>query len=159
MARWAAFLPAIAMAVLAVLFIVGAHGFKPAAASVPIIVGWTVLLLAAIEFASHMRGPVADFVNRLFKPTQGLGPALAEANPGRQAMAVGGLVVLVAAFIVIGMLPACAIFIFVAMRFGACVSWAVALVAGGAMAAGVWLIFAMLLRLSLPAGLLFDGGS
>lgn len=148
------------MEVLAILFIIGAHGFKPAAAFVPLIVGWTVLLLAAIECACRVEGRLGTAINRLFKPTQGLGPALAEARQGgRWWPSVGWCCWSAPSSPSACCLPACAIFIFVAMRFGAGVSWMASLVSGVATALAIWLIFAMLLRLSLPAGLLFDGGN
>jgi hypothetical protein len=159
MARLLNLLPPLVIGLLAIVFIVQAHGFKPASATVPILIGWTVLILALIDLATRLDGAVGLFMNRLFKPTKSLGTKVHEAGIALQVTAIASIALLVAGFLLLGILPSSAIFVVLALRFGARTGWVAALLSGLGIAALVWGVFAALLGLDLPMGILFDGGS
>ena len=158
MSAWLRRLPAMVTALLAVGFILAARDFKPAASTIPTLVGWTVLGLSLLDLATQSTSGVGTLLRRLFtsaSPDQRHVPAM---SGGRQAAAVGGLLALVGGFFTIGLLASCAGFVLFAFRFGAGTSWIRAVVAALVMAALLWLAFGLLLGLDLPRGLLFDRG-
>ncbi len=158
MHKWTDRLTPAVLALLAVAFTAQALHFKPVSALVPILIGITVLILSLIELATQFDGAAGRLLNRMFTPDKNI-HAPAEMDPRRQLIAVGGLVGLVACMLVLGILPACAIFVALAMRFGADLSWRASVLSGLAMALVVWLVFGALLALDIPMGLLFDGGN
>lgn len=153
---WKQRLPPLCIALLAVGFIWQARGFKPASGSIPLIIGWTVLMLAAIELASQSAGRVGTALNRLFAGKASHAPTLPAVQPGLQLAAVLGLCALLAGVVLIGLVPASAIFVLVAFRFGANRPWWQAVLAGAVIAVMLWLAFGALLGLELPGGLIFN---
>lgn len=147
MSGWARRLPSLALILLAGGYLAIARGFKPAAATLPLIAGSAVLLLALNDLRE--RAPAA--------PSR---PAIVRHAPPRwqdEAIAIASLLALVGGFFVIGILPACALMVPMALRFGARLSWPAALAGGAGLVLILWLMFAGALGLDLPGGLLFDG--
>lgn len=145
------------IALIAIGFIAKAMLFKPISAMAPILIGITVLILALIELATRLDGAPGRVLNRLFTPAQGADHAPAAMDARRQAIAVGAVVGLVAAMVLVGLIPSSALFVMLAIRFGAGLSWRASIASGLAMGLVIWLIFGGLLSLDIPMGLLFDG--
>jgi hypothetical protein len=76
-----------------------------------------------------------------------------------QATAIAAIVALVTSFLLFGVLPACGVFVLLAIRFGARTTWLTAALSGLGITVMIWAIFAILLGLDLPGGIFFDGGS
>ena len=147
MKSWARRLPSLALILLAGAYLAIARGFKPTAATLPLIAGGAVLLLALHDLRDRPARTRSH-------------PIIAHRPPPRwqdEATAIAGLLGLVGGFFLIGILPACALAVPLALRFGARLSWPAAIAGGVGLVAVLWLMFAWLLGLDLPAGLLFDG--
>ncbi len=156
MMAWAKRLPPFVMLLLAIGFIIEARGFKTASAIVPTLIGWCVLVLSSLDLASRFDGAVGRLINRVFVNNSDAVHAIPPVSGARQAIAVAGLAALVVGFFVIGVLPSCVIFVFLAMKFGARTGWIAAILSAIAVPLILWAMFTGLLGLEMPWGMVFE---
>jgi Tripartite tricarboxylate transporter TctB family len=133
---------------LALGFLIEAHGFSPAAAAVPLLIGWTTLVLTSLDLFSEIRRrptdtDVADTETRV--------------PPARAAVAVSGIVLLIAGMTLVGILPSVPVFILIALRWGGRRSLTTSLLTALILTGLLWGTFAGLMRLDLYPGLFFGG--
>ena len=133
---------------LALGFLIGAQSFSPAARAVPRLFGWTTLVLASIDVFSRMRPR---------SPDTAAANTEARVPPARVAVAVGGIVLLVAGMTLVGILPTVPVFILIALRWGGGRSLTMSLLVAVLLTGLLWGTFGGLLRLELYPGLLFGG--
>ncbi len=151
--------PPVLLFAVAVGFTALTGQFSPAARAVPRLVGLVVLLLCALDLLSRLDAPIgralAGWLNPagLTEPHQGVDRALM----ARQMAATGATIGFVAAFVLLGVLPAVALFGVLALRFGGRLGWRTGLATSAAMTGLVWLLFGRVLGLALFPGLLFGG--
>jgi uncharacterized membrane protein len=141
------YLPAAGAAAVAAVYLGAAYQYSPEARAAPLLIGWSVIVLAALDVVSRTQTPIgralSSFLNPVTnRPRHGHGAAPQPA--GKQIMAIVWIAGFVAAFALIGATLAIPLYVFAATRWRGGRPFAVCLLA--------WL-----LRLELYPGLLFGG--
>lgn len=153
-------LPPAVMWLLSAGYLAMAYGFPPEARMVPVLIGWSMLVLSALDLLSRLSIPAGRLVARALNPSL-LQEPLPDSSAGqwpRQTVAVVAVVVLALGLLLLGVMIAVPLFMLPAMRFGAGRKWWSSLLGAAAMALLMWAVFARLLGLDLYPGLLFHGG-
>jgi Tripartite tricarboxylate transporter TctB family len=154
------YLPAAGAAAVAAIYLVAAYQYSPEARAAPLLIGWSVIVLAALDIVSRTQTPIgrtlSAFLNPVTnRPRSGHGAA---AQPAvTQILAIVWIVGFVAAFALIGATLAIPLYVFAATRWRGGRPFAVCLLSAAVTLAGIWFLFAWLLRLELYPGLLFGG--
>jgi hypothetical protein len=159
--RWTHFLPPLIVLAVVTGFLAMTYQLPPAARAMPALVGWAGLVLAGVDLLTRTGG---EFGRALMKALNPAGLKMgeeerAEAPAGLLPLLTGlGLVVLlVAAFLLVGVLIAAPILIFTALmvnnRREVISNLLIAVVTTGV----IYLLFSVLLRLHLYPGVLFGG--
>ena len=154
------YLPAAGAAAVAAVYLGAAYQYSPDARAAPLLIGWSVIALAALDIVSRTQTPLgralSAFVNPVTnRPRHGHGATPQPA--GKQIMAIVWIAGFVAAFALIGAKLAIPLYVFAATRWRGGRPFAVCLVSAAVTLAGIWFLFAWLLRLELYPGLLFGG--
>jgi len=152
------YIPAVVAWLFAAGFLVLTYQLPLSARSTPALVGWITLGLATVDILSRTGGEFGPALMRAVNPA-GLKPR-SDAPTHTTADLVTGIgliAVLVALFIVVGVLPTTALFTFGALTLAYRSELIRNAAIAGAATLGVWLLFAILLRLQLYPGLLFGG--
>jgi hypothetical protein len=156
------FLPPIAVLAFVIAFLVMTHLLPPAARAMPLMVGWITLGLTALDIVSRTDTEVGRLTMRALNPS-----GLASSEPldlesvrpekGNHVwIAIAMPMFLVTGLSLIGILPAAALFTFVAFLLNGSRK-VPALAAAGVFTFFIWLIFGMSLQLQLFPGILFGG--
>jgi hypothetical protein len=154
------YLPAAAAAGVAAIYLGAAYQYSPEARATPLLIGWTVIALAALDIASRTQTSLgrtlAQWLNPgTARPRHGAGPT---SYPiGTQLLAILWIAGFVAAFALIGAMYAIPLYVFAATRWRGGRPFAVCLISAACTLAGIWFLFGWLLRLELYPGLLFGG--
>jgi hypothetical protein len=153
------YLPPAALCLLSVGFLVTAYGFNAASGAMPVLIGWTMVILTALDLITRVRAPVGDMLARALNPSSlnGTHEPAAPFLAMRRLVAVASILVYLASMVLVGVLPTVPVFMIVALRFGAGRGWLFSLVGAAGMVLLVWAVFARLLGLAIFPGLLFDG--
>jgi hypothetical protein len=154
------YLPAVVAAAAAAIYLVTAYGYSPEARAAPLLIGWTVIALAALDAVTRTQTPIGRLLMRWLNPVAARphgGAGHASYPVTRQIIAVAWIVGFVAAFALIGALYAIPLYVFAATRWRGERPVAVCLISAACTFAGIWLLFSRLLRLELYPGLLFGG--
>ena len=150
--------PALAAAATASLYLAAAYGYSSDARAAPLLIGWSVIVLAALDFASRTQTAVGAALTRWLNP---VGTDRREGHAAysvtRQITAIAWIAGFVAAFALIGALYAIPLYVFAATRWRGGRPWLACALSAAVTLAGVWLLFAKLLRLELYPGVLFGG--
>lgn len=152
------YLPALALFIIAVIYLVTAYGYTPQARAFPVSVAWATLVLVALDVVARTHTPVGETLTRWFNPAAL--PKNEEARPhyprGKQIAAVLWAVAFVALIVVAGFLAAVPIYVFASMRLrGRRPLWLCLLVSVVA-TAFIWALFTQLLEIELYPGMLFS---
>ena len=113
------YVPALAAALAAALYLATAYGYSPDARAAPLLIGWSVMVLAALDMAARTKTGFGERLNRALgaATTHGAGGHGKAAYPlGRQFAAVAWLAAFVAAFALIGAVYAIPLYVFAATR-------------------------------------------
>ncbi len=154
------YFPPIAAVAVAAVYLAAAYGYSPEARAAPLLIGWTVVALAALDIASRTQTPLGKTLMRWLNPgaSRAHGGAAPASYPAtRQIMAMVWIAGFVAAFALIGALYAIPLYVFAATRWRGKRPIIVCLISAACTLAGIWLLFSRLLRLELYPGLLFGG--
>ena len=150
--------PPLAAAGAASLYLAAAYGYSPDARAAPLLIGWSMIVLAALDIASRTQTALGGMLTRWLNP---VGTARREGHAvyplTRQISAVAWIAGFVATFALIGALYAIPLYVFAATRWRGGRPWLACALSAALTLAGVWLLFARLLRLELYPGLLFGG--
>jgi Tripartite tricarboxylate transporter TctB family len=154
------YLPAAGAAAVAAVYLGAAYQYSPEARAAPLLIGWSVIVLAALDIVSRTQSPIgralSGFVNPVTnRPRHGHGAT--PATVGRQITAIVWIAGFVAAFALIGATLAIPVYVFAATRWRGGRPFAVCLLSAALTLAGIWFLFGWLLRLELYPGLLFGG--
>jgi hypothetical protein len=154
------YLPAVGAAAVAAVYLGAAYQYAPDARAAPLLIGWSVIVLAALDIVSRTQTAVgralSGFVNPVTtRPRHGHG--MAPQPAGKQIMAIAWIAGFVAAFALFGAALAIPIYVFAATRWRGGRPFVVCLLSAAVTLAGIWFLFAWLLRLELYPGLLFGG--
>src|ERR1700675_3112473 len=148
------YLPALAAAAAAGVYLAAAYGYSPDARAAPLLIGWTVVALAALELASRTQTPLGATLTRWLNPGAGRreGHGHAAYPVTRQIMAIVWIAGFVLAFALIGALYAIPLYVFAATRWRGHRPWLACAISAAVTLAGVWLLFGRLPPLALFAG-------
>jgi hypothetical protein len=153
------YLPPAVLCLVSVGFLVTAYGFNAASGAMPVLIGWTMVILTSLDLLTRLRVPVGVMLARALNPS-----SLTETHQAavpfqamRQLVAVATILLYLLSMLLVGVLPTVPVFMLVALRFGARRSWLFSLVGAVVMILLVWAVFARLLGLAIFPGLLFDG--
>jgi Tripartite tricarboxylate transporter TctB family len=154
------YVPPLAAAAAAAAYLFAAYGYSPEARAAPLLIGWSVVALAALDFASRTQTPVGRTLTRWFnpvavRPRSGHGHTFYPLT--RQITAIAWIAGFVAAFALIGALYAIPLYVLAATRWRGGRPWLVCAISAACTLGGIWLLFGRLLRLELYPGLLFGG--
>ncbi len=154
------YVPALAAAAAAGAYLAAAYAYSPDARAAPLLIGWTVMALAVLDFASRTQTTLGQTLTRWLNPVA----ARPRAGHGhtaypltRQIAAIAWIAGFVAAFALIGALYAIPLYVVAATRWRGGRPWLVCAISAACTLAGVWLLFSRLLRLEFYPGLLFGG--
>jgi hypothetical protein len=153
-----AYLPAAALLVVAVIYLVTAYSYTAQARAFPMSVAWATIVLVALDFVSRTHTAIGEKLTRWFNPAAA--PGQAETRPhqlsGKQIAAVLWMAGFVILIVGIGFLYAVPIYVFASMRFrGGRPLW-LCLLVSAAITLFIWLLFTQVLKLELYPGLLFS---
>jgi hypothetical protein len=131
------YLPAAGIAIFTAIFLAAAYLYPPEARAFPVAVAWMTLFLIALDlvFRTDRRAPAA---------TSG------------QSRAVAWLAVFALMLVLIGILYAVPVYVVASLRFRGNKSWLTCLGTAAGVTAGIWLLFAVVLRLDLYPGYFFE---
>jgi hypothetical protein len=154
------YVPALAAAAAAGAYLTAAYGYSPDARAAPLLIGWVVMALAALDVASRTQTALGKALTRWLnpvaaRPRAGHGHAAYPAT--RQIVAIAWIAGFVVAFALIGALYAIPLYVVAATRWRGGRPWLVCAISAACTLAGIWLLFSRLLRLELYPGLLFGG--
>jgi hypothetical protein len=127
------YLPAAGLAIVTTIFLIVAYTYPSQARAFPVAAAWVMLFLIAIDILSR-------------KTTEDH-PQMAG-----QLRAVAWLAAFALALVLIGILYAVPLYIAASLRFRGHRSWVTSLLAAAITTAGIWLLFAVVLRLDLYPG-------
>jgi hypothetical protein len=130
---------------LALGFLIEAHGFPAASGAVPLLIGWLTLVLTSIDLFLRVRSPA------------GAAHTDKKVVAARVGVAVAGIVSVVAGMTLLGILRTVPVFVFIALRWGGGRNLSTSLVVALVLTGLIWGVFGGLMRLELYPGLLFGG--
>jgi hypothetical protein len=154
------YLPAAGAAAVAAVYLGAAYRYSPDARAAPLLIGWTVIVLAVLDIVSRTQTPVGRALSGFLNPVTNRPRHLHGAAPqpaAKQIMAIAWIAGFVAAFALIGAMLAIPIYVFAATRWRGGRPFAVCLLSAAVTIASIWFLFGWLLRLELYPGLLFGG--
>jgi uncharacterized membrane protein len=154
------YLPAAGAAAVAAVYLGAAYQYSPEARAAPLLIGWSVIVLAALDIVSRTQTPIGRALSSFLNPVTNRPRHSHGAAPqpvGKQIMAIVWIAGFVAAFALIGAALAIPLYVFAATRWRGGRPFAVCLLSAAVTLAGIWFLFAWLLRLELYPGLLFGG--
>jgi hypothetical protein len=154
------YLPAAGAAAVAAVYLGAAYQYSPDARAAPLLIGWTVIVLAVLDIVSRTQTPIGRALSGFLNPVTNRPRHAHGAEPqpaGKQIMAIAWIAGFVAAFALIGAALAIPIYVFAATRWRGGRPFVVCLISAALTFAGIWFLFAWLLRLELYPGLLFGG--
>lgn len=125
------YLPAAGLAIFTAIFLATAYTYPSQARTFPVAVAWVTLFLLALDVKASR--------------------AIAAQNG--QFVAVIWLAVFALMLVLIGILYAVPLYIFASLRFRGSRSWITSLWIAAVVTGGIWLLFAVVLRLDLYPGL------
>ncbi len=150
------YLPAFGLLLVTMAYLAVAYSYAPDSRAVPVGVAWTMIGLLALDLLSRTRTRAGEALTRW------LNPAAGEAEERRypvlsQVSAVLWVILFVAALVLLGVLAAVPLYVFASTRLrgGRGTLTCLAIAAGAGLF--IWLLFAVVLRLDLYPGLLFQG--
>jgi hypothetical protein len=133
------YLPAAGLAIFTALFLATAYGYPSQARTFPVAVAWVTLFLVALDISKSRLNP---------------GAAEEDSRPlGSQISAVIWLALFAVLLVLVGILYAVPLYIFASLRFRGGRSWFTSLWTAAVVTGGIWLLFAVVLRLDLYPGL------
>lgn len=148
--------PALVIAALSAGFVVWSFQYSPTSRFVPLIVGFTMVVLALLDIASRTDMRIgqyvrtaagADFANPEMKHTPPVKSELTQA--GWMAGCVGGM-------LTIGILPTVPLYVLSSMRFNGRRPWTEAIIAASAAGLFTYLVFEVFLSYELYRGVFLD---
>jgi hypothetical protein len=160
---WLDSAPPAVLLVVAIIFEVMAHSFPPASAQVPILIGWAMIVLTAVDLLSRMNNQIGRKLTLWLSPAALTDKAERAEKPEnepkrwRQITAICGICAFSLALVYVGVAASVPVFAVIAIRWGGRFSWITSILGAAATTALIWLLFAVLLRMQLFPGLLFGG--
>jgi len=138
------YLPSAGLAIFTAIFLATAYRYPSQARTFPVAVAWVTLFLVALDITKSRLNP---------------GAAAEDSRPlGSQIGAVVWLAAFAVMLVLAGILYTVPLYIFASLRFRGSRSWFTSLWVAAVVTGGIWLLFAVVLRLDLYPGLFFESG-
>ncbi len=152
------YLPSLALAVLAVIYLITGYGYSLDARAIPVGIAWVVLALVSLVLISRTKTAFGLALNQWLNAGEDRAAAAAHADRplAKELMAGAWVILAVVMMFVIGIFYTVPAYVFLSLAIrGRRPWWLCAVVAAGAMAM-IWLMFDVILQLELYPGLLFE---
>jgi hypothetical protein len=147
------YLPAASLAVFTAIFLAMAYGYPSQARAFPVAVAWVTLVLVTLDIVSRTETKAGAAVLSRLNP----GTAAPDPRPlGGQFGAAAWLAVFALTLVLIGILYTVPLYVFASLRFRGSRSWSTCLWIAALVTGGIWLLFAIVLRLELYPGYFFE---
>lgn len=148
--------PAVAIGAIAAIFIVWSFQYSPQSRFVPLIVGFSMLVLALLDLASRTRTRLGEYV-RTAAGADFANPELKHTPPVKRELTQAGWIVgCVVAMMIIGILPAVPLYVLASMRLNGRRPWKEAVIAAAAAGLFTFLVFEVFLSYELYRGVFVD---
>jgi len=159
------FAPPLVFLAVTLVFIIAAYGYPPASREVPLLVGYVLLVLIALDILSRTSTSTGELVRRYLNPASGLpGVPKAEGEEGeshpsghKELLAVAWVAAFTAGVMTIGILPSVPAYVASYMIVEGRKSVKFSILIAASIALFLWLSFEMILSIPLYRGLLFEG--
>jgi hypothetical protein len=153
------YLPALGLLIVTALYLAAAYGYKPTVRAFPAGVAWIMVVLLALDLASRTDTGAGRALAGWLNPASSRHAAEAEsAYPlARQVAAVLWVAAFAAMLVLLGILCAVPLYVFAALRFRGERRYRTCVLGAAGATVFIWLLFSVLLRLSLYPGLVFGG--
>ena len=149
------YLPAVGLAIFTVAFLSTSYGYSSQARAFPAPVAWLTLLLILLDLISRTRTGAGEAIRKRLNP--GTTAAETPHSLGAQFRAALWLAMFAVLLVLIGVLYAVPLYIVASLRFQGGRPWFTCVWISALVAAGVWVLFAVALRLELYPGYLLGG--
>ena len=150
------YVPAIALFIIAVIYLVTGYGYTPQARAFPVSVAWAAIVLAAMDLLSRTHTALGETLMRWFNPAA----AKAESHQHHPLLKQVSAVLLTGAFIalivVIGFLYAIPVYVFASLYLRGRRPLLLSLLVSAGITIFIWALFTQLLKIELYPGLLFS---
>ena len=156
---------AIAFIVVSAGFLAWSYAYSPVVRTVPLLIGWTTLALAAIDFVLGLRNGGRLGEKPRTDGSAGVEPR-ADGNAGeegalpfykgREVRALGWLLGLVAGIYLVGYLVITPIFVSVSLVRRGKIGWSRAGFAAAVVSIGIWFFFSRVMNYELYRGILLE---
>ncbi len=148
------YLPALGTLALTVWYLALAYHYKPEVQAFPAGVAWVMVVLLLLDLASRTPTPLGRALTRWLNPATTVADKRALWPQLAAVLWVAGFAALL---VVVGILSAVPLFVFSALRWRARRGIGPCILGAAGVTFFIWLLFSVLLRLSLYPGLLFGG--
>ena len=154
------YLPAFVLLLATAGYLATAYQYAPESRIMPVLVGWCMLVLLALDLASRTATPTGEILTRWLNPSSDRrGHARVQSYQlSRQMAAILWLAAFAAMLAVIGILLAVPLYLFAALRLRGKRTLLTSVTTAVTVTLIIWLLFTGLLHLQLYPGLLFGGG-
>jgi hypothetical protein len=148
------YLPSVGAFLITAAYLATAYTYKPAPRAMPVLIGWSVLVLLGLDILSLSPTVMGRQLTAWLNPARN-DQRRAGLVPHRQWIALGSLGALTLGFVLLGVLVACGLYVFLMAALFGRRSLLTALIAAAAVTCFVWLMFVQFLHVELYPGLLF----
>jgi hypothetical protein len=149
------YLPTVVAWIGTAMYLAVAYTYKPAPRAMPLLIGWAVWVLLSLDLAAMTPTMIGRNLTSWLNPARDQDDR-AVYPAARQLAALGSIAALTTGLILIGILPAVALYVFGVMRFFGRRPYRVAALTTAAVTLFVWLMLAQVLRIDLYPGLIFE---
>jgi hypothetical protein len=150
------YVPAIALFIIAVIYLVTGYGYTPQARAFPVSVAWAAIVLAIMDVISRTHTPLGETLMRWFNPAA----AKAESQQHHPLMKQLSAVLMAAAFValivVIGFLYAIPVYVFASLYLRGRRPLLLSVAVSAGITLFIWALFTQLLKIELYPGMLFS---
>jgi hypothetical protein len=153
------FAPPIALLAVTLIFIVSAHGYSSASGTVPLLIGYSLILLILLDILSRTSTSLGIAIRRLLNPAsdaQKGHPHEDNAPVHRELIAIGWVAAFTAAVMLFGILVSVPVYIAAYMMVQGRKSMRLSILVAAATTLFLWLGFEVFLSIPLYRGLLFE---
>lgn len=148
------YLPALGLLVVTASYLGLAYTYPEKARVFPTMVAWVMMALLTLDLVSRTQTKLGEAVMRALNPAASK-PSAQGPSPWRQASAILWIAGFATALVLIGIMSAVPLYVFAAIRFRGGRGYATAILAAAGTTAFVYLLFGVVLRLTLYPGILF----
>jgi hypothetical protein len=149
------YVPALALFIIAVIYLVTGYGYTPQARAFPVAVAWAAIVFSVIDVISRTHTAIGETLMRWLNPAAAKADSQQHYPLMKQLTAVLLAAAFVALIVVIGFLYAIPIYVFASLYLRRRPLLLSVLVSAG-VTLFIWALFTQLLKIELYPGILFS---